>query len=314
MPLAKKNVVIHQQEYFWRLVDVARAVSSAKDIDRLCEGILREAQSVSNADAGSILLLKGVGVDSYLEFAVIKNDSLNIIKQQPSEFECFHNIPLYDSEGKPNDKNIASYCALNKTTVNIADAYCIDVFDFSGTKRFDKNTGYRTQSVLTVALKNHDDEIMGVLQLLNSQEPSTGLVSPFRPEVQIVVEALASLVALSIENRMLLREHRDLLVRLSTEPTTSRLFERIVREAQLITFAEGGTLYLVSGEGKDARLDFAVVKNEVLDFEIGGDEGEPVDLQPLYLYKQDGSKNLTNVATFSALKRHTVNIQDAGEA
>lgn len=313
MPLARKPAVVRQKEYFWRLIDVARAVSSAKDIDALCKGILTEAQSVSNADGGSILLLKGVGIEAHLEFILIKNETLGVDKKELSELETFSNIPLYDAAGKPNDNNISSYCALNNKTVNIADAYNTDVFDFSGTKEFDRRNKYHTQSVLTVALRNHDREVIGILQLINPRDVVTGEVKTFHPEVQMVVEALSSLVSISLQNQMLLREHRDLLVRLSSEPTTISLFERIIREAQNITCAEGGTLYLVDGEDEKSCLEFAVVNNDVLDIQGRGSiEGE-TDLQPLRLYRQNGSENLSNVATYSALKKCTVNIADAYE-
>ena len=66
---------------------------------------------------------------------------------------------------------VAAYAALTGQTVNIADAYTADGFDFSGTRNFDKKTGYRSKSFLTVPMKNHEDEIIGVLQLINAQDP-----------------------------------------------------------------------------------------------------------------------------------------------
>jgi hypothetical protein len=47
-------------------------------------------------------------------------------------------------------------------------------FDFSGTKNFDKKTGYRSKSFLTVPMKNHEDEIIGVLQLINAKDRAPG--------------------------------------------------------------------------------------------------------------------------------------------
>ena len=80
----------------------------------------------------------------------------------------FYPIPLHDKEGKPNYNMIAAYAALTHKTVNVADAYAEEGFDFSGTRNFDKRTGYRSKSFLTVPMKDHEGDIIGVLQLLNA--------------------------------------------------------------------------------------------------------------------------------------------------
>ncbi len=68
---------------------------------------------------------------------------------------------------------VAAYAAIHDKTVNIADAYTEAGFDFSGTRSFDERTGYRSQSFLTVPMKNHEGEIIGVLQLINALDPQT---------------------------------------------------------------------------------------------------------------------------------------------
>jgi hypothetical protein len=83
----------------------------------------------------------------------------------------FYPIPLHGPDGKPNYTMIAAYAALTHKTVNVADAYTEEGFDFSGTRNFDKRTGYRSTSFLTVPMKNHDGDIIGVLQLLNATDP-----------------------------------------------------------------------------------------------------------------------------------------------
>ena len=101
---------------------------------------------------------------------------------------------------------ISAYVGLTGETVNIPDAYKADGFDFSGTKAFDKKTGYRSQSFLTVPLKNHEDEIIGVIQLLNAKDRKTGESIPFSTEVQDIVEALSSQAAVAITNKNLIRD------------------------------------------------------------------------------------------------------------
>ncbi len=95
-------------------------------------------------------------------------------------------------------------------TVNIADAYTADGFDFTGTRNFDKKTGYRSKSFLTVPMANHENEIIGVLQLINAQDPKTGEIVPFSPSNQRLAESLASQAAIALTNRMLINQLENL--------------------------------------------------------------------------------------------------------
>ena len=101
---------------------------------------------------------------------------------------------------------IAANAGLTGDTINIPDAYKAKGFDFSGTKAFDEKTGYRSKSFLTVPLKNHEDEIIGVLQLLNAQDIKTKKVIPFSEGVQKSVEALSSQAAVAITNKNLIKD------------------------------------------------------------------------------------------------------------
>ena len=101
---------------------------------------------------------------------------------------------------------VAAYAALTGNTVNIADAYTADGFDFSGTRNIDKKTGYRSKSFLTVPMKNHQGEIIGVLQLINSKHPETGEIVPFSTADQRLAESLASQAAIALTNRQLINQ------------------------------------------------------------------------------------------------------------
>src|SRR5438874_5259439 len=105
---------------------------------------------------------------------------------------------------------VAAYAALTGKTVNIADAYTADGFDFSGTRAFDAKTGYRSKSFLTVPMRNHDNETIGVLQLINALEPSSGAIVPFSPSDQRLAESLASQAAIAVTNRMLINQLEQL--------------------------------------------------------------------------------------------------------
>jgi hypothetical protein len=121
----------------------------------------------------------------------------------------FYPVPLY-KDGKPNHSNISAYAALTGRTVNIADAYVEQGFDFSGTRNFDKKTGYRSKAFLTVPMRNHDNEIIGVLQLINPSDPRTDEIVAFSPADQRLAESLASQAAVALTNRMLINQLEEL--------------------------------------------------------------------------------------------------------
>jgi phosphoserine phosphatase RsbU/P len=122
-------------------------------------------------------------------------------------------VPLYEETTRePNYHNIASYVALYGHSVNIPDISQAKDFDFSGTRLFDQKNNYRSISTFTAPLKNHEGEVIGVLQLLNAQDPHTGRVIPFDSYMQLLVEALASQAAVVLNNRMLLERQKQLLI------------------------------------------------------------------------------------------------------
>lgn len=189
------------------LNEVGIALSQEKDITRLLESILVAAKRITNADGGTLYRL----IDDKLNFEIVMTDSLGIKLGGTSGGAVpFYPIPLHDKDGQPNYSMIAAYAALTHKTVNIADAYTAEGFDFSGTRNFDKKTGYRSQSFLTMPMKNHEGEVIGVLQLLNARDPSTGRVITFTPEDQKLAESLASQAAIALTNRLLIGQLESL--------------------------------------------------------------------------------------------------------
>ena len=180
---------------------VGVALSQERDIDKLLETILVAAKHLTRADGGTLYRL----VNGKLQFEIVRTDSLGIAMGGTSGNPVpFYPIPLH-RDGKPNNTMIAAYAALTHQTVNIADAYTAEGFDFSGTRNFDKRTGYRSTSFLTVPMKSHEGEIIGVLQLLNATDPS-GRVSVFTEEDQRLAESLASQAAIALTNRLLIQQ------------------------------------------------------------------------------------------------------------
>ncbi|MFN0161952.1 MAG: HD domain-containing phosphohydrolase [Burkholderiales bacterium] len=181
---------------------VGVALSQERDINALLEKILHAAKGITGADGGTLYRL----VDGErLQFEIVLNDSLGIaLGGTTGNAISFYPIKLYGDGGAPNTSMVAAYAALTGNTVNIADAYTAQGFDFSGTRNFDKKTGYRSTSFLTIPMRDHENEIIGVLQLLNRLDPVTGRVTEFSDADQRMAESLASQAAIALTNRNLI--------------------------------------------------------------------------------------------------------------
>ena len=186
---------------------IGASLSAERDIDRLLEAILTAAKTITRADGGT---LYRVTEERTLRFEIVRTSSLRYYLGGTTGHPVpFYPIQLY-KDGKPNQSMVAAYAALTGKTVNIADAYTADGFDFSGTRAFDTKTGYRSKSFLTVPMRNHDNETIGVLQLINALEPSSGAIVPFSPSDQRLAESLASQAAIAVTNRMLINQLEQL--------------------------------------------------------------------------------------------------------
>ena len=196
------------EEQIEQLSAIGLALSKEKDMPTLLEMILEEAKRITNCDGRTLYMMED---DEKLKFEIVRTDSLNFHMGGTSGEEVpFYPVKLYLEDGKPNHSMIAAYAGLTGETINIPDAYKAEGFDFSGTKMFDEKTGYRSTSFLTVPLKNHLDEIIGVIQLLNAQDPGTGKVIPFSEDAQKLVESLCSQAAVAITNKQLIDQLEEL--------------------------------------------------------------------------------------------------------
>ena len=187
------------------------ALSKEQGITRLLETILVAAKNITNADGGTIYLMEGEGTERILKFEIIRTDSLHLaMGGTTGEPIPFYPVKLTGEDGKPNNSMVVAYAALHDCTVNIDDAYIVDGFDFSGTKHFDKKNGYRSKSFLTVPMKNHESEIIGVLQLINAQHKLEKSIISFTDADQHLVESLASQAAIALTNRQLINQLENL--------------------------------------------------------------------------------------------------------
>ena len=197
-----------QIRHIQKLTEIGLALSAEKNISKLLEMVVDQARELSNADAGTLYILDAH--EKHLRFEIMQNDTMNTRMGGTSGIEVtLPNVPLY-IDGNPNYSNVSSYVALTSETKSIPDVYEAKGFDFTGPKNYDESTGYRSKSMLVIPMRNHENTTIGVLQLLNAQDPETGEVVAFSVEYESLISSLASQAAVALTNRQLIQELHNL--------------------------------------------------------------------------------------------------------
>ncbi|WP_044406995.1 HD domain-containing phosphohydrolase [Thiomicrospira microaerophila] len=189
-----------------RLNSIGEALSAEHNIDKLLEMIVTEAKKITFADGGTLYLLK----ENALHFTVAQTDSLGIAMGGTAAPISWPPLPLYLKDGTQNKMMVAATCALEDRVVNIPDIYQTVDFSFEGAKRFDEANGYRSRSMLVIPLRNHECNVIGVLQLLNKQNP-LGTTCGFSIEDESIALSVASQAAVAITNARLIDDLEALL-------------------------------------------------------------------------------------------------------
>lgn len=185
------------------LNQIGIALSAEKDNNRLLELILFNAKKITNADGCSLFTLTG---DKQLRLSVMSIDSINLVIDRADGVV----VPLHDEEGQPNTGNAIAFSALKDTIVDIPDMYHESKFDFSRNQDTDRIMGYQTHSLLIVPVKNHENEIVGVIQLINAQNRGTREVLPFSEEDRRLLQTLASQAAVALSKNQLIEDFKAL--------------------------------------------------------------------------------------------------------
>ena len=191
-----------------QLNTIGIALSTERDKTRLMKTILAGAQELTNADGCTLYLLE----NGQLHFKIMHNQSLALdLIDDSNNAIPLPSIPLYNESGEANLKTVAAHAALTRETTNIHDIYQNTDFDFSGTQAYDSRIGYVSKSFLTVPMRNHEDDVIGVLQLINSINPDNKKTQAFSSDHQQLVESLASQAAIALTNQNLIHELQNLL-------------------------------------------------------------------------------------------------------
>lgn len=185
------------------LINIGIAVSTENEVNKVLDMIVRGARSLSNADGGTLYLVH----DNAIEMAIVQSSSLNISLGGISGNSIqMPNIPLYLCDGSLNLANVVSCVYHTNQTINIGDAYNDAKFDFSGTKIFDQQNNYHSQSFLAIPMRNHEGDTIGILELINAIDPNSGEIIIFDEFTQRYTETLTSLAATVLTKQHLIAD------------------------------------------------------------------------------------------------------------
>lgn len=220
------------------LIEISRAIGSERDVKKLLDLILAKSRQITGADAGSLYIMEGEGELSQkkLRFMLTQNDSIQV---NLVEFT----LPV-------DSRSIVGASVLSGQPISIRDLYRLDQesnpWGFRHDKSVDEKTGYQTRSMLTVPMLNHNEEVIGVVQLINrkanpavqlkTKEDFDVLVVPFDLRSEELARSLTSQAGISLENAMLYEEMRrafegfvkaSVTAIESRDPTTSGHSQRV---------------------------------------------------------------------------------------
>ncbi len=207
-----KSVVFHnihsKKRQIQKLNEIGTSLTGEKNINKLMQKIVNGAKQLCRTDAGTIYLMSED--KKYLQFAIVQNTSLELSMGGDSENINWERLPLYNEDGSVNNTNIAALCAIENHLFNIDDVYKGVWQRYNGPKSFDDATGYKTKSMLLVPMINHENDVIGVLQLINKLDEK-GNVIEFSSEDEDLILSMASQIAVTITNTKLIEDMENFL-------------------------------------------------------------------------------------------------------
>jgi HD-GYP domain-containing protein (c-di-GMP phosphodiesterase class II) len=233
--------IIQQGRNIERLLKVGASIASNSSLDVILETVLEEVMELTGADGGTVYLVN----DKSLDFKIVRNRSLDVNMGGESGAKIdWKSLPMYKEDGSPNLEMVAVMCAIKGEIIDIDDIYESNVYNFEGSKKFDKVNDYLTKSMMVFPMKNHEEEVIGVLQLINRTVSQT--ILPFSHHDEDFLEPVSAQAAVAITKTMLINDLENLLeaflksIAVSIDeksPYTSRHIGKVVEITELLTNA-----------------------------------------------------------------------------
>ena len=183
--------------------EIGLSLSAEKDDTRLLDIILHGAQTVFRADGAGLFL---VSPDDRLKLATVRIDSLgfSVGGAAPGLLQ-----ELAQLNGADAGALWAASGAMERTLVT-PDLYVERDKALAPQLEIDRCIGYHTRSFLSTPLRNHENEVIGILQLINSQAGDRQGIVAFSADDQRLAESLASQAAVALTKSRLVADFRGL--------------------------------------------------------------------------------------------------------
>lgn len=181
-----------------KILEIGILLAAERNYDELLSKIVDCAMELTCSDGGTLYLYE----EDQLKFCITKTVS-RYVNRKGMSGEQYPPVAM-------DEKNVCAYSAIHRQLLNIDDVYSCEEFNFSGPREYDKLTGYRTQSMLVFPLVNHEEKLVGVVQLINAQNEAKDVV-PYKKEYEKILESLGSQAAVAVSNMKYVQEMEQLM-------------------------------------------------------------------------------------------------------
>jgi len=182
-----------------QLAEIGTVLSAERNDTTLLETILREARRLASCEAGSLYLVEHREGEHSLSFKLAQNDRRPVALSQAR-------LPL-------SPESLAGFVAMSGQELRISDAYAIpDGAPYRFNRSVDAATDYRTRSMLVLPMRDHRENVIGVLQFINRTRHENGVdtIVDFDDEIVALLRAVASQAAVAMQKNNLIRDINEL--------------------------------------------------------------------------------------------------------
>lgn len=229
----KKELEIYK-DTIKTLNEIGLALSREKELDTLLNVILSKIRRLTNSDSGSIFIIDNR--ETLTKEERIRANRIGHVEQKNLYFKIAQNdsssFPFKEQKMPISKKSIAGWVAIKSVPLVIDDVYNIsDAEDYTFNTSFDHTSGYKSRSMLVLPMKNHKEEIVGIIQLINrkknrhiildSETDVEKYVIPYDPELEALTMSVASQAAVAIENLQLIQNINNMVEGFVTASVTA---------------------------------------------------------------------------------------------
>ncbi len=181
-----------------KILEIGILLAAERNYDELLSKIVECAMELTQSDGGTLYLYE----EDQLKFCITKTLSRHVNRKGMSG-EQYPPVAM-------DERNVCAYSAIHRKLLNIDDVYSCEEFNFSGPREYDKLTGYHTKSMLVFPLVNHEEKLVGVVQLINAQNEAKEVV-PYKKKYEKILESLGSQAAVAVSNMKYVQEMEQLM-------------------------------------------------------------------------------------------------------